>query len=661
MCGIAGYILKTPSKEVSKKIPVLLNSIRQRGPDDEGVCLISRKNNLAKFYQTERTVRTLDSSLEPFGHGPSTICHDLALIHTRYSIIDLTSGGHQPFVSSDSSVVLIFNGEIYNYLELRRDLSNLGASFRTFSDTEVLIEGYRIWGHELWSKLNGFWAVALYDFNTRSLSLSRDRLGVAPLYYRENKEGVYFASSIQSLVDVEPTTLEIDEDKVVGFIQTSLKDFDNSTFYHQIKSVSPATVVTLGQETCRVQDAKTSQYWFMPRSRLTPQDLSFDEAVNLYRDTFFEAVDIRLRADVNVAFELSGGLDSSSIVAAAAVLRKNEITTFTIQVPEANEEPYARSIREKYQGIDYRVLSDTEDSFLSEKHLISRIMQEPFHSPNIYTHFKMRQQMKNEGVSVVLTGSGGDELLGGYESNFWPQASAELRKSGYAWQAEWYDIARHYRKGGWRGLISGECRRLKGPIRQLADKFGLLKLLRPYSNGDLTDAEKYKERYHTQLSFHEQTLFNWNIGYIPYYLRSNDHFTMAIPLEHRFPFFDYRMMEIGLQMPVGYLFKDGWTKYILRKAMAPYLPEKIVWRKTKMGFPFGYERFLSVHRDLFKPAVKQLGNFWVRHEESEDYNKILNKDPKKLWRLYSTALWLESHSSSKGIPKLESLGSLRGE
>jgi asparagine synthase (glutamine-hydrolysing) len=457
-------------------------------------------------------------------------------------------------------------------------------------------------------------------------------------------EGVYFASSIQSLVDVEPETVEVDEDKVVGFIQTSLKDFDNSTFYHQVKSVSPATVVTLGQETCRVEDSKIFQYWSFPTSRLTPKDLSFDDAVTWYRDTFFDAVDVRLRADVKVAFELSGGLDSSSIVAAAAVLKKNAITTFTIQVPEDNEEPYARSMLEKYPGIDYRVLSDPEDSFLSERQFFSRIMQEPFHSPNIYTHFKMRQQMKNHGVSVVLTGSGGDELLGGYEGEFWPQASAELRRTGYAWHAERYDIARNYRKGGWKGLIDGEGRRLKGLIRQLADKIGLLRLLRPYSKEDLTEAEKHRQRY-PQLSFHEQTFFQWNIGLIPYYLRSNDHFTMAIPLEHRFPFFDYRMMEVGLQMPVSYLFKDGWTKYILRKAMEPYLPEKILWRKTKMGFPFAYERFLTLNRGLFEPRVNNLGNFWVRDKESGDYNNILNRDPLKLWRLCSTALWLEDIAS----------------
>jgi asparagine synthase (glutamine-hydrolysing) len=638
MCGIAGYLIKTPSYEASRKIPTLLKSIQQRGPDDEGVCLISRKKNEAKFFRTGHTLPILESSLIPMSHSPAKLRHDLALIHTRYSIIDLSSGGHQPFVSSDGAVVLIFNGEIYNFLELRRDLSNLGVSFRTSSDTEVLIEGYRMWGHEIWAKLNGFWAVALYDFSTRSFSLSRDRLGVAPFYYRETVEGVYFASSIQSLVDIDPETVQVDEDKVVGFIQTSFKDFDNSTLYHQVKSVSPATVITFDQETCRVEESKNFQYWSLPSSRLTPKDLSFDDAVTWYRDTFFDAVDLRLRADVKVAFELSGGLDSSSIVAAAAVLRNSDVTTFTIQVPEENEEPYARSMLEMYPGIDYRVLSNTEASFFSERLSFSRIMQEPFHSPNIYTHFKMRQQMKNHGVSVVLTGSGADQVIAGYHGQFWLQASAELWKTGFAGQAEWHEIAYNYGIGGWKGLIDGGGKRLKRIIRPLAAKLGLLT---PLSKEDLSNAEKYQQRY-SHLSFHEQVLFHWNIGLVPYYLRSNDHFTMGIPLEARAPFLDYRMMEVGLQMPVGYLFKDGWTKYILRKAMTPYMPGKILWRKEKMGFPFPHKNFLNIHRDQFEPMVSRLGNFWVRDKESRDYSEILNRNPLKLWRLCSTAFWLEN-------------------
>jgi len=650
MCGIAGYFVRKPSKGDTTTIQTLLKSIRQRGPDDEGVCLIGRGGKVCKFYRTEGTLPTIE--MEHIGHTQSIIHHDVALIHTRYAIIDLTEGGHQPFVSSDGSVVLIFNGEIYNYIELRGELSSLGVSFRTGSDTEVLVEGYRVWGHQIWAKLNGFWAVALYDFGTRCMTFSRDRLGVAPLYYRETPEGVYFASSIQGLIDIDVKSTEIDRDKVVGFIQTSLKDFDNTTFYKQVKSVPQATSLTFDQTTHSVEGATKLQYWKFPRTRLSLSDLSFQEAVNMYRDTFFNAVEVRLRADVKVAFELSGGLDSSSVVAAGALLRNNNITTFTIQVPEENEEPFARSMLERYGDIDYRVLSEPENDFPLEQCHFAEMMEEPFHSPNIYTHYKMRQKMKKEGVSVVLAGVGGDEVFAGYEGKFWPKASAELRGNGHVWHSIKYNMAREWRGGGKR-FLHRERNRLRGWVGGYVKTLGSSQARNSASKArgqagwesrggqcDRTVAEIYQGEY-GNLPFHEQSVFHWTIGLIPYYLRSNDHFTMAIPLEHRFPFLDYRMVELGLQMPVAYLFKDGWTKYILRKAMEPYLPKTIVWRKSKMGFPFPYRSFLTAHSQVFEPLIEKLQTVGLPIKEYGTYNDLLNRNPLQLWRLCSTALWLD--------------------
>ena len=149
----------------------------------------------------------------------------------------------------------------------------------------------------------------------------------------------------------------------------------------------------------------------------------------------------------------------------------------------------------------------------------------------------------------------------------------------------------------------------------------------------------YREQY-KGLSFHEQTMYHFKVALIPYYLRSNDHFTMRIPLEHRFPFLDYRMVELGLQMPTGYLFKNGWTKYVLRKAMEPYLPEKIVWRREKMGFPFPSSRFLATNRSTFKPMLRKLISIGIGEQEYGDYDELVKRDPSRLWRLCSTALWV---------------------
>lgn len=641
MCGIAGYFVKTPSKNTYRNIHVLLKSIRQRGPDDEGVCLIQRQTKSKKFYKTDVTLATIGSGLDHINDRQSIITHDVGLIHTRYSIIDLMEGGHQPFVSCDNSIVAIFNGEIYNYIELRSELSALGIQLRTSSDTEVLVEGYRNWKDELWSKLNGFWAVALYNFNDNSIVLSRDRLGVAPLYYREMPDGFYFSSSIQSLIDIDPDGITVDEDIVLGFIQTEIKDFDNSTCYSEIKSIPSATTVTFQFGQYRLKEANLNQYWDIPKSRLNVGDISFDEAVLRFRETFFNAVEIRLRADVKVAFELSGGLDSSSVVAAAAILRNNDIKTYTIEVPDQNEEPYARSILEKYP-IDYHVLSDPEETFLVDAPSFSRIMEEPYHSPNIYTHYRMRKIMKSEGVSVVLSGSGGDEVLSGYEGEFWSKAYIDLARNNQFWHAVRYEVARNFMT--FRRTIRAIHYYGLKPARFIRDLFsvnGNYVLNRNRRSHPETRAIYYKKLY-KELSFHEQTRYHFEVAMIPYYLRSNDHFTMAIPIEHRFPFLDYRIVELGLQMPTAYLFKDGWTKYILRKAMQPYLPEKILWRKEKMGFPFSFRSFLSKNRSTFEPMLKNLSTIGISMHEFGDYNLLLKTNPRQLWRIVSTALWLEN-------------------
>jgi asparagine synthase (glutamine-hydrolysing) len=646
MCGIAGYFLRTSLCENSQNIQTLFNSIRQRGPDDEGLCVISRRQRAAQCYRTAHTLPAAGEAFSHIANESTLLSHDIAFLHTRYSIIDLSAGGHQPFFNTARSVVATFNGEIYNYLELREELEACSVQFRTASDTEVLVEGYRVWGERLWNKLNGFWAVALYDFNTDTLILSRDRLGVAPLYYRETRDGFYFASSIQSLIDIDPYGIDIDATVAQNFIETSVKDVANRTFYRQIKSIPAATVITFPRGIVQLQHAKSQQFWNLPHNRLTSNDISFNTAVEELREILFNAVEIRLRADVKVAFELSGGLDSSSVVAAAARLRNNDIRTYTIEVPEKNEERFARAILTKYP-LDYRVLSDLEDCFPEEMHRFSGIMEEPFHSPNIYTHYKMRQLMKQDGVSVVLSGAGGDEVFAGYEPAFWPAALRELQQCGRSWHA--------FRHGIGRNILSRNKRHqtLRSGLRRVYYSNGLRSLYdvlflkdshspQPRITRSVGNSAASFHKTYNDLSFHEQSLYHFKIANIPYYLRSNDHFTMAIPLEHRFPFLDYRVVEFGLQTPIPYLFKDGWTKYIVRRALEPFLPKEIVWRKEKMGFPFAFSRFLSNNHSIFLPLLSNLDIISYEQKTQRDYRSLLQQNPRKLWRLFSTALWLDN-------------------
>ncbi len=622
MCGIAGYCLKTETSPSIELINGFLASIRQRGPDDEGVSLISRPSGKIQSYRTDNTYPALSDQIPHLHEAKHR--HDVALAHSRYAILDLSEKGHQPFVSADKSIVGIFNGEIYNYIELRKELLSLGVNFRTNCDTEVLIEGYARWKDDLWAKMNGFWAIVLYDNANHSLIFSRDRMGVAPLYYRQTANGVYFSSYIEPLIEIEGAKAQSNEDAVLGFAQTGFKDIEEATFYKEIKSLPAGCTLRLSQTQSVLSQAIMKRYWNLPTQRLQEKDISFPQAIKEFRTLFFDAVDIRLRADVKIGFELSGGLDSSSVVAAAALLSKLKITTYTAKIQGADEEPFARSILQQYD-VDYRVLEHMEDNFARDYAPFTKLMEEPFDNPNAYTHYQMLKTMKSQGVKVVMTGAGGDEVLAGYESSFWPKAYQEWKKEEFpsSLKADWYEVCRRYKtfdkaKSTFSNYFSAAFRRFfrkgQSPERQIPAM--------------ATTALNYRDRY-GKLSFDEQRRFHFSVALLPFYMRSSDHFTMGIPIEHRFPLLDYRLVEFGLSLPISYLFRNGWTKYILRKAMEPYLPAKIIWRREKMGFQFPFYEYLKNNEQVFAPQLGFPGA----------YQDFLDHDPILLWRLISIGIW----------------------
>jgi asparagine synthase (glutamine-hydrolysing) len=631
MCGIAGYCLKNKILPSSAVIDSFLNALRRRGPDDEGISLISRSTNQNQTYRGDRTYSALNNRM-PHIHQAQDM-HDVALIQTRYAILDLSEKGHQPFTSADGSIVGIFNGEIYNFIELREELSSLGVRFHTNCDTEVLVEGYARWKDDLWSKMNGFWAVVLYDFKNHLLIFSRDRMGVAPLYYRQTVQGTYFSSYIEALIDIEGQKTEPNEDAVLGFAQTGFKDLDYTTFYSDIKSVPAASVLHLKLGQSLLSEAFIKRYWSLPPQRLKEKDISLVQAIEEFRKLFFNAVDIRLRADVKIAFELSGGLDSSSIVA-AAMLHKNKITTYTAKIQGADEEPFARCMLKKY-ALDYQVIARMEDNFINDYASFTKLMEEPYDNPNAYTHYQMLRVMKSQGVNVVITGAGGDEVLAGYEASFWPKAYREWKAQGLAsyLKAEWYEACRRFKT--WKRASGTVQNYFVSPWKRWAAKEEVTK--QPWEDIPTT-ALQYRNQYN-QLSFEGQRKFHFSTALLPFYMRSSDHFTMGVPVEHRFPLLDYRLVEFGLRLPISYLFRNGWTKYILRKAMEPYLPAKIVWRRQKMGFQFPYGSYFKQNAQTFNPLLKECYRAFPQLRSSGEYNHLLKNDPVLLWRLISIGIW----------------------
>lgn len=635
MSGIAGYIETEPRAPAFRRVRAMLASIRHRGPDGEGIGLGNRHTGV---FGSRRTDDTAESEGQPL-QRPGQVTgipdvHDFALIAARYAVVDRCAAPAQPFVIGDGAMIGVFDGRIHNARELRDTLSAEGFSFRTGLDIEVLLKGYHRWGSGLWPRLNGFWATALFDAGNRKLVLSRDRLGIAPLYWCQGEGTLLFGSTIASVVAAAPGRPEMRRSLVRGFIETGLKDLDGRTCWRSVRSLEPGVAVELGPGQSRLQEGRKYRFWDFPERPYTTDDLSFREARTRVRDLLFDAVKLRLRADRNVAFELSGGIDSSAVVAAAAV-QGEQPTTYTLKVPERDEEPYARTLLDRHD-VDYRVVSQDHSSFPEHAERFAEAMEEPFRSANVWEHQRLLRRMKHDGAGVVLTGSGGGYDFAEPELDFWPAARRALFERGHGLQARLCGLL--FKFGSWK--------RAKRTIRWMfpADA-GVLNgressgASRPDGSG--TPPGAVAKRFE-ELDFFQRRLFHLRNVDMPYALLMDDHLFASVPLEMRTPFLDHRLVEVGLRLPPEYLFHRGYTKWVLRKAMEPYLPSEILWLREKFGFPFPLRRFLREHRDFLTKYFQRIrAEDFLRGTERRTWDEVLAIDPQCLWRICSTGMWMD--------------------
>lgn len=308
MCGIAGIL--NPDHEPVRPVDLLrMNRVLgHRGPDDEGFVLIDAKTGAHRSFSGSESCAEKQRELPRLAVSSSAGPANLALAHRRFSIVDLSAGGHQPFFASNGSSCVVFNGELYNYIELREELRRHGVVFRTSSDTEVLIEAYGLWGEACFERFNGFWALAIYDFAKKRLILSRDRFGKKPLFYARFGDSLAFASEIKALLQIP----EIDADKTVNeravhhWLLTGRKNLSNESFFGGVMMLPAGTWARVDPGA----PLQPTRYWKLPDQRLSEKDISVPEASAAILSKLEAAVRIRLRADVPVSVELSGGMDS---------------------------------------------------------------------------------------------------------------------------------------------------------------------------------------------------------------------------------------------------------------------------------------------------------------------------------------------------------------
>lgn len=653
MCGISG-ILNIDKKPVSLELlQKMTNAIKHRGPDDEGYLLVNTKNGILEQRHGNDTILEIKNQTKHietgFDFGPN-----LGFGYRRLSIIDLSQSGHQPMSSLDRSLWIEFNGEIYNYLDIKNELISKGYKFKSTADTEVILYAYQEWGYDCLNKFNGMWAFAIWDNNKKELFCARDRFGDKPFYYYKDENKFTFASEIKAILADNSIDRKLNMPLVYDYFVLNLINHTNETFFKNIYCLPPANYLVLKKDSFELKRYYNLSY---------NDDFSrYDEKqLNKYseelKELLFDSVKIRLGSDVPLGCSLSGGLDSSSIVCVYYELlsrdseknRKVDIKTFSAVYHDetVSEKKHIEEIIKK-TGAQYHYIYPNMNDFEGELNNFIYQLDEPFISTSMYAQWNVMKLTRQNNIKVILDGQGADEIFAGYEWHL-PIYHAELAKRGniskYINEIKKISLLRN------RSTIETCINSILKMSASAAPHY--LKMLnkpqRKIFNHNFIS--KYKEReiiFQKSNTNLQKRLFEEETGYnLQQLLRYGDRNSMGHSVETRTPFVDHRIVELALSIPSIYKIHNGWSKYILRYAMKDLLPESIRWRKDKVGFVTPEKSWVEKidfnllfndlsKKDLFKEIFIQ---------KNELYNKILNSNSHNLkWKFFNFKSWVDLYN-----------------
>ena len=561
MCGILGTVSNVLLPDHDLRLKRALKTLQHRGPDDHGL----------EFVQ-----------------GNSGI---LSLGHTRLSVIDISSGGHQPMFGEGGRLALVFNGEIYNYRELRSELQQQGATFRTQSDTEVLLQAWANWGESCLPRLVGMFAFALYDRETETLTCVRDQFGIKPLFYSWDQGAFLFASELPAIKSLRSTARTLNLQRAYDYLVLGDYDTTEQTFMRGVFHLMPGHLLRVRMGHGQAPPVR----WWEPRV-VPVQKLSFEDAAVALREKLLESVRLQLRSDVALGAALSGGLDSSTLVCAMRHVEPDlPIHTFSYiaRGSVVSEEHWVDRINAHAGAVGHKVevapkdlANDLEDMIIAQG--------EPFGSTSIYAQYRVYKRARDHGVTVTLDGQGADELLAGYHGYPGQRVHSLLdeQRYGNAWSflrdwSRWPD--RKFRVG----LRAAAAATMDGPIRD-----GLIRLFGPRLPPAWLDAGVLQEEGVRLRSLRERSPYDppgrrlvSELAHcitrrgLPSLLRHGDRNSMRFSVESRVPFLTAGLADFLLTLPEDYLISPkGETKRILRAAMRGIVPDDVLDRRDKIGF-----------------------------------------------------------------------------
>ncbi|MBK9590714.1 MAG: asparagine synthase (glutamine-hydrolyzing) [Crocinitomicaceae bacterium] len=596
MCGISGIIQKNNVSVDKTQLEKMNTAIAHRGPDGEG------------FYYGSN-----------FGLG-----------HRRLAIIDLSQNGHQPMAYQEH-LVITFNGEIYNYLEIREDLRLLGYVFTSNSDTEVILAAYAQWGEECVSRFNGMWAFAIFDKQKNILFCSRDRFGVKPFYFTVADSSFIFGSEIKQIISVTNKSV-LNEKIALDYLIVGMEEHTNQTFFADILKLQPSHNLIYDLTTHHFE---IEQYYQIEKSTLI-SNLNEQDSVDKYGAEFRRSILLRLRSDVKVGACLSGGLDSSSVAAIGGEIYKKTANQKFIAIhaksseKDTDESLLAKEVAD-FCDLDLHIVEPNANDFKSNLDEVIYTQEEPFGSPSVFMQYFVLQKARSMNCIVMLDGQGGDETLLGYEK-YYPAYLMSLK-----------GIAK------WKGFMNASKNsklsrkevlayffyftRYKLRLKRLKKRHAYFKasVLNSYESAELRELAK------SYLDISMLQKVEITKTQLPHLLKYEDKNSMRNSVETRLPFLDFQTLETAFSIKSEFKIRQGWTKYVLRKAVEKKLPEAIVWRKNKLGFNAPEKTWLKnltreIHDEIqTSPALAKFIDL-----EKLNLEKI---DLRTKWRLFNFSKW----------------------
>lgn len=610
MCGIAGYF---GSRRLSSEaIEKTLHLMRRRGPNGQNFEEIKITGNKNCYF-----------------------------LHSRLSIIDLDTRANQPFHYNNKT--LIYNGEIYNYIEIRDELQKLGHQFKTASDTEVLIHALDEWGiKKTHNIIEGMWAFALFDHQTQNLILSRDPFGEKPLYIYEPMPGeIYFGSEIKFLSSLSGKQFTPDINHITRFLVNGYKSLykANTHFFEEITELSKSTYREINVNSNKSYSVK---YW-QPKVKSDPT-LTFEDSVNKARELLIHSVKTRLRADIPIAFCMSGGVDSNSLISIAKRVFNYDVHGFTITNSDSRyEEQDMINAGVSELGISHSAYPVSSKNFIENMQQLVAYHDCPVITITYYLDWQLQQAIAKQGYNVSVTGTAADELFSGYFDHQLMylfdirEDAALLEESVNNWQR---DVA---------PIVRNPC--LKQPTAFLNNPFS--------RNHAYLDSDKYATYLHnhwieefSEVYFREGLLQNRMMNEIfhettPVILHEIDLNSMYHSVESRSPFLDRKLFEFCHSIPVRHLIRNGAAKAVLREAMRGIVPDKILNSKRKVGFNAPIMDLLDMNSPEIREYLLQDSPIWdvLRKDSIEELLKnshLPNSDSKFIFSFLSSKIFLEN-------------------